>query len=308
MNYRNFFFFFFCSFFIFSTLALPFDQVPNPSGYVNDFANILSPQEKESLEHQLSLLDENTSVEIAVVFIDSTEGKPIEDYAFDLGNQWKIGKQDVFNGVLILIAVDDRAWFIATAKGIEGTLPDLAVDSIGEEDFPNNFRSGNYFQGISLAIQDMEKYIQQDPEIVSKYSSTESSLGSEVGFALLSFLFPLFPFLFLFLFGGLPFQLKEDKKIPYPVSLFGINLSLLILSFLVFGAFFLFAFGFISFFGNTVFGFSYIASKGKGFKKGKYGGFYGGWRGGSGGSSGSGGFGGFGGGGGFSGGGGGGRW
>jgi|GEM_PF-1648319 len=159
--------------------AVSIEQIPLTNVHVNDYVGVLSAEQKNSLETQIAQIENNTTVEIAIAIIGSTEGRDIASFAFDLGNKWKIGKKDVFNGVLILIAIDDREWFIATAKGIEGTLPDLLADRIGETNFPQNFKVGNYYTGLNLALNDMEGYVSKDPTIVSKYSSQNYS-GMEV--------------------------------------------------------------------------------------------------------------------------------
>ena len=119
--------------------ALTLDEISAPRGFVGDFHNVLSTEQEATLESKIREINEQTTVEVGVAIIDSTEGKPIEQLAWEIGNKWRIGKKDVFNGVLILVVVEDRQWFIATAKGIEGTLPDIVVNRIGSENFPENF-------------------------------------------------------------------------------------------------------------------------------------------------------------------------
>ncbi len=175
--------------FLFSfTHAISLEEMPPPQGYVTDLVGVLSEEEKQLLEDKLIQIEAESTVEIAVVIIDSTNGRQISDFAFGLGNKWKIGKKDTFNGVLILVAISDREYFIATAKGIEGTLPDLLAHIIGEENFPANFQNGQYFDGLNGAVYDLNGYIAQDPSIVSKYSSAQEAENFDGTIILLLFL------------------------------------------------------------------------------------------------------------------------
>src|SRR3989338_8384506 len=166
----------FLAFFFLCLISSAFSVSPEelvPQGYVSDYAYALSLEEKEAIENVLIAFENETTVEMAVVFIDSTGNMPIEQFAFDLGSQWKIGKKDTFNGILAVIAVDDHEYFIATAKGIEGALPDLAVHRIAEANFPEKFKIGDYAKGILGAIKDIYNFTKNDQEIVSKYSGDE---------------------------------------------------------------------------------------------------------------------------------------
>lgn len=281
--------------FVSSALAVTADEISIPNGFVNDFVGVLSADEKATLETQVRQIQSDTTVEIGIAIVDSTNGRDISEFAFDLGNQWKIGKTDKFNGVLILIAVNDRKWFIATAKGIEGTLPDVVAHNIGEENFPPNFRENDYFTGLSNALTDLQGYVENDPAIVSKYSSSQSSLESAFSG---NWFFPIFLGLIflpvLFMHGAKTIGQAPGKGL-VAFDILAVVLAVFFLGFntdvyLVIGTLLLFfnLFALVLFYGKH--------SGSGGWHSGGLGG---------GGSSGGGGFGG---GGGFSGGGGGGRW
>lgn len=168
--------FFFVLLFLFSfTYATTLENLSAPSGFVNDFVGVLDSNQKQILENKVWELSQQSGVEVGVAIIDSTEGRAISDYAFALGNKWGIGKKEIFNGVLILIAINDREWFIATAKGIEGTLPDIVTQKIGQNNFPNNFRASDYYSGIFGAITDISGYIKKDESIIQKYNTSEQN-------------------------------------------------------------------------------------------------------------------------------------
>src|SRR4051812_124329 len=81
-----------------------FPATPNPPRLINDFANLLSPAEREALEQKVNRFNDSTSIEISVVIVPNIKDYAIDDYAAQLGDYWKIGKKHKDNGVLLLIA------------------------------------------------------------------------------------------------------------------------------------------------------------------------------------------------------------
>src|SRR5205814_1313907 len=109
---------------------------------VTDYANVLSEGDKASLENKLVAFNDSTSTQIAIVIMRSTGGYEIEEYSVQLFNKWKIGQAKKNNGVLILIAIEDRKVFITTGFGIEGVLPDALCKRIIDNDIKPNFKLG----------------------------------------------------------------------------------------------------------------------------------------------------------------------
>ena len=101
-----------------------------PSGYVNDYANIIDENSKQQLEKELQLFAASTTNEITVVTIPSLDGDTIEHYATKLFESWKIGNAKNDNGVLLLISRDDRKLRIEVGYGLEGALPDILAQDI----------------------------------------------------------------------------------------------------------------------------------------------------------------------------------
>ncbi len=128
---------------------------PDPPRLVNDYASLLSNEEVDALERKLVAYDDSTSTQVAVVIIHSTNGYPISQYAFELGESWGVGSQGKDNGVVMLIASDDRDIFIATGYGLEGALPDAMVKRIIENDIKPAFRQGMFYEGISTATDNI---------------------------------------------------------------------------------------------------------------------------------------------------------
>ena len=133
-------------------LALAYTNPGNPTGFVNDFAGILSQSEKSALEQVLVSFEKETSNEIAIAAIPSLEGDTIENYAEKLFVDWKIGKEGKDNGVLILVARDDRMVRFEVGYGLEGALTDAQSAWIIDNEIVPRFRDGKYFEGLSGAV------------------------------------------------------------------------------------------------------------------------------------------------------------
>ena len=136
-----------CSF----SFGQDFPERSKPPKLVNDFANILGDREELILEKKLVAYNDSASTQIAVVTISSLKGNDIGDYSFRLAEKWGIGQKGKDNGLLILIALEDRKMFIATGYGMEGVIPDALAKRIVENYMKPNFRNNNYYKGIDDA-------------------------------------------------------------------------------------------------------------------------------------------------------------
>jgi uncharacterized protein len=141
---------------VFPVLAQDF---PEPVGYVNDFGEMLSSDFRQSLEEDLTKFEEETQAEIAVVTVNSLEGTYIEDYAVRLFEQWGIGKKEEDNGLLILIAKEEREFRIEVGYGLEPIITDGRAGRILREQMTPSFKEGDYEQGVKLAIEKIQEYI-----------------------------------------------------------------------------------------------------------------------------------------------------
>lgn len=130
---------------------------PNPPRLVVDNANVLHEYDREQLEKKLVALDDSTSNQIAVVTVNTLNDEPIEDVATATFRDWGIGNKKTNNGVLILVAVQDRKIRIEVGYGLEGAIPDIVTSDIIERDIKPAFRLGNYYGGINKAVDDLSK-------------------------------------------------------------------------------------------------------------------------------------------------------
>lgn len=151
--------------------------IPGYEGYITDKVGVFSETEKASLTSKIEEIEKATSIEIAVLVVPTVDDD-INLAAVDVGNAWWVGKKDQNNGLLLLIAVDDRKRSIQVGYGLEWTLPDLVTKRIGEARFPPNFRDGNYYQGVLEMLDDALWYIKQDPTLVQTYSQDTSAINT----------------------------------------------------------------------------------------------------------------------------------
>lgn len=154
--------------------------LPEPQGFVNDFANILSPETKQTLEQQLTQLEKDSSIEIAVVAVESLEGTTVEDYAVRLFEEWQIGKKDKDNGVLFLIAPNEQKVKIEVGYGLEPVLPDAKAGRILDTYVVPAFKEGNYDKGVSEGVAAIVKTVQGEAVDLGEDKTNESSNGDSV--------------------------------------------------------------------------------------------------------------------------------
>lgn len=126
-----------------------------PTGFVNDFADVLSFQTEGALNQQLIAFARDESNEISVVTISSLEGDTIENYAVQLFKEWGIGTAQQDNGVLLLIAPNDRAVRIEVGYGLEGALTDLETQLIIKQTLIPGFKEGQYDEAVVVAVNQM---------------------------------------------------------------------------------------------------------------------------------------------------------
>ena len=125
-------------------------------GFVNDYADILSAEQREALELRLEALDDSTGNQIVVAIVNEFEGDNILDFATRLGKQWGVGQKDKNNGVMIVVKVktDDSNGQVAIAvgTGIEDIIPNATCQNIIDREMVPHFKENDYYGGINAAI------------------------------------------------------------------------------------------------------------------------------------------------------------
>ena len=142
------------------TWAEPVSQL-HPSNYVNDFVHVLRPQTIDELNDTCLQLDQKAHAQVAVVTINTTDGKDIFDYAVELYQAWGIGQKSTNRGVLILFAIRDHKYWTSVGYGLEPILPDGKVGGFGREVVPL-LRQNDYDQAIKLLTLRVAEVIAKD--------------------------------------------------------------------------------------------------------------------------------------------------
>src|SRR5512134_2768865 len=125
--------------------------IPKPAGYVSDTAGVMGEWAGKT-EALCRKIETQTTSEVAVLTVASTAPLDAQQYALQVFDRWKIGKKGKDNGVLILVAVNDRKLWIATGYGVEGVLPDGKVGEIRDRILRPLFRQSRYGEGIYLGV------------------------------------------------------------------------------------------------------------------------------------------------------------
>jgi uncharacterized protein len=181
------------------------------TGYVNDFAGVLSDDANARLTALCTELDHKADAQIAVVTVRSLEGEPIEQFSIDLATHWGVGPKQKDRGVLILLAPNDRKYRVEIGYGLEGILPDGKVGGFGREMLPL-LRQNDYSGALLLLTGRIAAVIAQDrgvtltasPSLPQARLQRGPNIPSWIPFIIFLFFFigfPLLGFLLRLLFG-----------------------------------------------------------------------------------------------------------
>ncbi len=132
--------------------AQDIQPVPALNGRVVDLAGLLSSAERAGLEKKLADFESQSGSQIVVLTLLSTGPEDIASYAQRVGDAWKIGRRNVGDGLLIVVAKEDRRVWIAPAKALEGAVPDLAAKKIIDRSITPAFKKGDYAAGLDAGV------------------------------------------------------------------------------------------------------------------------------------------------------------
>jgi uncharacterized protein len=235
------------------TAVVAAQALPKPTGRINDFAGVIDAATEIELDRLLDQLEQKTSSEIAVATVTSLGGMSVEEYANRLFKEWGIGRAKQDNGVLVLVAPNDREMRIEVGYGLEGVLPDGLAGQIIDDDFTPWFRDGDYTGGIRNGVGRVAEVVQRQQVLTAEEIAklNESPTGNvplfiaipffglfiTIGFGMLGIGLRSktgFPVLFGSLFGGLPLlmslafmgKLSLYTLIPYALVMFIYGLRL----------------------------------------------------------------------------------
>ncbi len=182
---------------------------PSPVGYVNDFANCIPAEYEQKITSVILEVKQKTGAEIAVVTVPTTGGEDISMYSVNLYTKWGIGERGEDNGVLIVVALNDKKTWITTGYGLEGIIPDATAGDIWRNVMRPLFKEGNYGGGIlngvitiaEIILKEYGETLSGEVKPVQYKQERERGCGA-LGLPILFFLFIVFgwriiPFLLL---------------------------------------------------------------------------------------------------------------
>lgn len=146
MGKKLFLAFTFLSFFALNAMELP--EKPKRDYPVNQYVKIFSEREIRSIDNAILRSFDSTGVEIVVVVVDNTEGMPIDEYAAWIGEKWGVGDKENDNGIVMLIAIDDRKMSLQTGYGIEQFINSYLAKTIITNDITPYFKQQDYYGGV----------------------------------------------------------------------------------------------------------------------------------------------------------------
>ena len=127
--------------------------IPALSARVTDLTATLSDAERAALDAKLAAFESTSGAQLAVLIVPSTQPEPIEAYSMRVADAWKIGRKGRDDGVLFLVAKDDRKLRLEVGYGLEGLIPDAVARRIIAEDIAPKFRDGRYAAGIEAGVE-----------------------------------------------------------------------------------------------------------------------------------------------------------
>jgi uncharacterized protein len=181
-------------------------DLPMPNQYVEDYANVINDSDEESLNRILKELEQKTGVQYIVLTVLSTGGLPIEQFSIELAEKWKLGRKGKDNGMLFVLAKDDRRWRFEVGYGLEGFVTDQYCGRVGRNVLVPYLRKEDYSRGIYEANLQIIQRIATEagvsltgmPKVAP--APVRDTMGKRTGLPCCSVL--LFLFFMLLIFGG----------------------------------------------------------------------------------------------------------
>jgi uncharacterized protein len=166
--------------FLVATLAWAAPNFPAFTSSVVDAARVIPADNITILENQLRDYQASSGHQIAVATVSSLEGYDIRDYGYQLGRAWGVGDKTKNDGVLVLVAPNERKVSIEVGYGLEGDLTDAMSRIIIENAMVPRFKAGDYAGGISAGLEDIKKVVGGEGDLVTQRINNQSSGSQDI--------------------------------------------------------------------------------------------------------------------------------
>lgn len=222
-------------------------SLPKPAGRVTDLAGVIDPAAEAEIDRRIDQLEQQTSSEIAVATVVTLDGMSIEEYANRLFKEWGVGQAKQDNGVLVLVAPNEREMRVEVGYGLEGVLPDGLAGQVIRDTFTPRFRDGDYSGGIRDGVGRIADIVEKHQVLTPEELAALNAGGGDdfpvwimipffglfvtIGFGMLGLGIRTktgFPVLFGSLFGGMPLlmsmafigMLSVTTLLPWSIAMF----------------------------------------------------------------------------------------
>ena len=166
---------------VFTSLSSEEAHYPEPVGYVNDYAEVISPDHESRLTQLIAEVEEKTTAEIAIATVKTAHPQPIDMYAVELFTRWGVGKRGKDNGVLIVMALEERQVWIEVGYGLEAVLPDGFCGDVYRQVLVPNFQRSEYGEGLFLATAAISQRIGSEYGVEISGGAETPEVGSRRG-------------------------------------------------------------------------------------------------------------------------------
>jgi uncharacterized protein len=162
--------------------------IPALKSRVTDLTGTLTPEQKNTLEQRLAAFEAAKGSQLAVLMLASTKPEEIEQYSIRVAEAWKIGRKGTDDGLILVIAKDDRRLRVEVGYGLEGAIPDAVAKRVISETITPRFKAGDFFGGISAGVEQLIKLVEGEklpppsaPAAPSGSSQSERDPGDWLG-------------------------------------------------------------------------------------------------------------------------------
>jgi len=191
-------------FFIFACCFLPClaaQQLPKPSGYVNDFAKVMKGKDAEAVENLAAAVKEKTGAELALVTVESyAPYASIDEFSLALAEAWGVGERSKDNGVLLVLAMSEREVKIEVGYGLEGAIPDSVAGRILDTAVIPAFRQGDFSGGLREGSRAIAAYVAKEKGLdLAELDLPDTMIRDSGSDSLISIIFSIFFVIFLYI-------------------------------------------------------------------------------------------------------------
>jgi uncharacterized protein len=174
--------------------------IPALKGRVTDLTGTLTPEQISGLEQRLKAFEAQKGSQIVVLMLPSTKPEAIEQFSIRLAEAWKIGRKGTDDGLILVVAKEDRRLRIEVGYGLEGVIPDAVANRVISETITPRFKAGDFYGGVSAGVDQLIKLVEGEKLPPPKEAPDRAS---KAGDDPIGFLIPLF---FVALIGGALFR------------------------------------------------------------------------------------------------------